>query len=177
MTKINRVSGRGYDYVRPEKGPDWMQDFFHKISKQYSVEDLSDSINSKRVGETVEEVVKAYADKIGLNLDGDISKKASDSMEEIDNEVKVLIISMLEHSQGTKSTESIIHKLKELYGKDKYMFNDKVLRDFIDEKRKDFVEEPEEMNAEDFGSIGTEDSEYFNDTQADYMEHGGANKS
>lgn len=57
-------------YVRDENGPEWFNDFLGKLSKKScgsSIQDIFNAIHNKKT-ETVESVVEAYRNQVGLDL-------------------------------------------------------------------------------------------------------------
>lgn len=67
MTKVSRND----IYIRDEKGPDWLQDFFTSLAGQKvsGIQDILDAINNKR-NQTVESVVQSYREQVGLDILG-----------------------------------------------------------------------------------------------------------
>jgi hypothetical protein len=67
MTKVSRSD----IYVRDEKGPAWLEDFFKSLAgqKDAGIQDILDAFNSKK-NQTVEGVVQNYREQVGLDILG-----------------------------------------------------------------------------------------------------------
>ena len=67
MTKVSRSD----IYIRDEKGPDWLEDFFKSLAGQKSagIQDILDAINNKK-NQTVNSIVQSYRDQVGLDILG-----------------------------------------------------------------------------------------------------------
>lgn len=177
-------------YVRPEKGPDWLNDFFDNIIKQSG--DIEADLERKKNGETVASVVEGYRKQVGLDLANDnepmniktASKKQYLSIRQAqmedatvieiiegDPDLKTALNSLLEHSGGTKKITSLIKFLRDRLGKEKVSYSDQALRDYLSDLKGKYIIEPEPEKPEIAGLIGVENHDDGPDT-AEYYASG-----
>ena len=98
-----------------------------------------------------------------------VEQSAIDSIE-ADPDIKAIVISLCEHSGGTKNTHSIIQMLQEKLGKGVISYADEDLKKYIEEVKKPFRGEPLKINEpKDAGKVGTEREDDAADDIADYM--------
>ena len=77
--------------------------------------------------------------------------------------------SILEKTEGTKNTHSIVNFLREILGNDLVSYSDDDLVNYIEDMKGKYKREegPRSYNM----LVGT-DAEYFDDDKADFIEHG-----
>ena len=196
MTKVTRNDL----FVRDENGPDWFNEFLRSFSnsKPSTVNDILEAITNKK-GETVESVVQSYREQVGLdalsqpedtdNIKTSTTKQASSvrplsirhaqeenksvvEMIESSPELRSAVDSFCEHSGGTKNTHSIIRFLRDRLGKNAVSYTDEELLDYIEQRKDRFRKDIKEDNKVDFGLVGTDAQEDYEDNVADYTSHG-----
>ena len=88
-------------------------------------------------------------------------------------EIKNMIDSFCQHSGGTKSTNSIINRLREKLGNELVRFSDKDLINYIEERKHHYKEHlSEDSSSFEVGMVGTDPGETYEDNVADYITHG-----
>jgi ATP-dependent DNA ligase len=98
-----------------------------------------------------------------------ISKRAG--VLDLHPDVKKIIDSYCHNTGGTKSVHSIISFLRDRFGNE-IKFNDEELKKYIEDRKAHFHTHHESFNAEDVGKVGTESSNEYDDSTADYFSHG-----
>lgn len=193
MTNVSRSDV----YARDEKGPDWFNDLLESLANQKpgTVQDILGAIKNTEA-KSVDSVVQNYRKQVGLDAltadtrDHETIKEASKkfrplsirhfaekqsalALVESDEGLKQMIDSFCQHSGGTKSTHSIIARLREQLGDNSIDYNDEDLNNYI-ESRKNYFKHDMTDKVLDVGLVGTDSNEEPADLTADYATYDGA---
>ena len=87
-------------------------------------------------------------------------------------DLRSAIDSFCEHSGGTKNTHAIIRFLRDRLGKNLVSYTDEELLEYIKQRKDRFKKETKESDQIDFGLVGTDSQEAYDDNVADYATHG-----